>query len=57
MGSNGVENVADTFAAQGARWRFIAGAAHGGLAGWGGINGLTMLAESAMTPSCSREAL
>jgi hypothetical protein len=56
MGSNGVENVADTFAAQGARWRFIAGAAHGGLAGWGGINGLTMLAESAMTPSCRREA-
>jgi hypothetical protein len=41
MGSKRVENVADTFAAQGDRWRFIADAAQGGLAGWGGVNGLS----------------
>jgi hypothetical protein len=40
MGSKRVENGADTFAAQGDRWRFIADAAQGGLAGWGGVNGL-----------------
>jgi hypothetical protein len=41
MGSKRVENGADTFAAQGDRWRFIANAVHGGLAGWGGVYGLS----------------